>query len=339
MTRDGRLAYRPDMDRRRFLLTSLAGALAAPRAAEAQQPGKVYRIGILETIAAPVNVANLQAFRQALTAFGYVEGQNLAIEYRSAEGRAERFPALAADLVRLRVDLILTRGTPAAIEAKKATGTIPIVMAASGDPVGARLVSSLARPGGNLTGLSSVITELAGKRLELLREAFPTFSRVALLWNPSNPSSTNDFTAADAAARGLGVAPYSLEVRRREDFEPAFDTARKRRAHVMVVILDALMQNHQKQIVDLAKHHRLPDVYASREFVEAGGLMSYGVSYPDLYRRAANYVDKIFKGARPGDLPIEQPSKFELVINLKTAKALGLTIPPSLLLRADQVIE
>ena len=315
------------------------GLLAAPLAVEAQQPGKVYRIGMLETIDASLNSANLQAFRQELTALGYVEGQNLAIEYRSADGRAERFPELAEELVRLRVDLILTRGTPAAIAAKKATGTIPIVMAASGDPVGAGLVPSLARPGGNLTGLSTVITELAGKRLELLRAAFPTFSRVALLWNPSNPAAANDWREAVAAARALGVMPSSLEVRKSGDFGPAFAAAKKQRADVLVAILAALMQNHHRQIVELAKRHRLPDVYASREFVEAGGLISYGVSYPDLYRRAAIYVDRILKGAKPAELPVEQPTKFELVINMKTAKTLGLTIPQSLLGRADEVIQ
>ncbi len=320
-------------------IVAVALVLAVPLAAAAQQPGKVYQIGVLETIAASLNSENLQAFRQELTALGYVEGRNLALAYRSADGRAERFPELAAELVRRRVDLIVTRGTPAAIAAKKATTVIPIVMAASGDPLGSGLVPSLARPGGNLTGLSAVVTELAGKRLELLREAFPAFSRVAHLWNPSNPMSANDWRETIAAARALGVMASSLEVRKSEDFRPAFEAARKQRADVMVVSLDALMQNHHRQIVDLARRHRLPDVYASREFVEAGGLMAYGVSYPDLYRRAAIYVDKIFKGVRPADLPIEQPTKFELVINLKTAKVLGLTIPPSLLVRADHLIE
>ena len=315
------------------------GLVAAPLAAEAQQTRKVYRIGMLETIAASLNAANLQAFRQELRALGYVEGQNLAIEYRSAEGQAERFLGLAEELVRLQVDLIVTRGTPATSAAKKATATVPIIMAASGDPIGVGLVPNLARPGGNVTGLSSITTELGGKRLELLREALPTFSHVALLWNPTNLAARNDWKEADAAARALGLMPVSLEVRKSEDFGPAFETARKRRADVMVVILDGLVQNHQRQIVDLARRHRLPDVYASREFAEAGGLLSYGVSYSDLYRRAAIYIDKIFKGAKPADLPVEQPTKFELVINLKTAKALGLTIPPSLLLRADHVIE
>ena len=323
----------------RFITVVVLLLLTAPLGAGAQPAGKVYRIGMLETIAASLNAANLQAFRQELRALGYVEGQNLAIEYRSADGKAQRFPELAAELVRLRVDLIVTRGSPAAIAAKKATGTIPIVMAAHGDPIGTGLVPNLARPGGNVTGLSSVITELAGKRLELLREAGPTFSRVALLWNPTNPGATNDWRQVDAAARALGVMPVSLEVRKSEDFGPAFEAARKQRADAMVVIIDGLTQNHQTEIIDFARRYRLPDVYASREFTEAGGLMSYGVSYPDLYRRAAIYVDKIFKGARPGDLPVQQPTKFELVINAKTAKALGLTIPPSLVLRADQIID
>ncbi len=259
--------------------------------AQAQQAGKMWRIGVLETISASLSSANLQAFRHELMALGYVEGQNLTIDYRSADGRGERFPELATELVRLRVDLILTRGAPAAIAAKKATGMIPIVMAASGDPVGAGLVSSLARPGGNVTGLSSFIPELAGKRLELLREVLPTFSRVALLYNPTNPVATNDWRQSEAAARALRLQPSSLEVRKGEDFGPAFEAARKQRADVMVIILDGLVQNHQKKIADLASQHRLPDIYGSREFVEAGGLMSYGVSFPGLYRRAAIYVD------------------------------------------------
>jgi len=321
------------------LIATLALSLAVPLSAVAQQPRKVYRIGMLETIAASLNAANLQAFRQELRARGYLEGQNLAIEYRSAEGKAERFLGLADELVRLQVDLIVTRGTPATSAAKKATATVPIIMAANGDPIGVGLVPNLARPGGNVTGLSSVTTELGGKRLELLREALPTVSHVALLWNPTNPAARNDWREADAAARALGLMPVSLEVRKSEDFGPAFETARKQRANVMVVILGGLIQNHQRQIVDLARRHRLPDVYASREFADVGGLLSYGVSYPDLYRRAAIYIDKVFKGARPGDLPIEQPTKFELVINARTAKSLGLTIPPSLMLQADQVIE
>jgi putative ABC transport system substrate-binding protein len=313
--------------------------LTAPLPAVAQQPGKVFRIGMLETIAASLNSENLQAFRQELMVRGYVEEKNLTIEYRSADGRPERFAELAAELVRLPVDLLLTRGSPAAIAAKKATGTLPIVMAAHGDPVGTGLVSSLAHPGGNVTGLSSIITEVAGKRLELLREMLPTLSRVALLYNPTNPGATNDWRQVEAAARALHVKTSSLEIRKGEDLRRAFEAARKQRADALVVIIDGVVQNYQKEIVDLARRHRMPDVYASREFVETGGLMSYGVSYPDLYRRAAIYVDKIFKGARPADLPVEQPSKLELVINLKTARELGLAISPSLLLRADKVFE
>ena len=325
-------------------ITKLATAvvvllLVGPPGSQAQSAGKIYRIGILETVAASLNAANLQAFHQGLALLGYVEGQNLAIDYRSADTRAERFPELAAELVRLRVDLIVTRGTPATIAAKKATGTIPIVMATSGDPVGTGLVPSLANHGGNVTGLSSLTPEMAGKRLELLRAALPTLSRVAILWNPSNPAATNAWREAQAAAGSLGIMQSSLEVRKSEDIGPAFEAARKQRADVMVVVQDALVQNHRRQIIELAKRHRLPDIYASREFVEAGGLMSYGPSYPDLYRRAAIYVDKILKGARPRDLPVEQPTKFELAINLKTAKALGLTIPQSILFRADEVIQ
>jgi putative ABC transport system substrate-binding protein len=313
--------------------------LAMPLSAVAQQSGKLYRIGMLETVAASSNTENLQAFREKLNVLGYAEGQNLTIEYRSADGSAERFPGLAAELVRLPVDLIVTRGTPAALAAKKATSTIPIVMAASGDPVRTGLVQGLARPGGNLTGLTSLTPEMAGKRLQLLRAAFPTSLHVAVLWNPSNPAATNAWREAETAARVLGVVQSSLEIRKTSDIAPAFDAGRKYGANVVVVVQDALTQNHHREIVDLAKRHRLLDVYASREFVEAGGLMSYGPSYPDLYRRAAMYVDRILKGAKRADLPIEQPTKFELVVNRRTARALSLTIPPSLLVQADHVIE
>ena len=311
----------------------------APLAAEAQSAGKVYRIGILETRSTAMNAANLDAFRQGLRELGYVEGQNFVIEYRSADGRPERFPGLATELVRLKVDLIVTRGTPAVLAAKNATGSIPIVMATSADPTGFAIVSSLARPGGNVTGLSTIAVELAGKRLELLKEAIPRIARIAQLANMSSPVSVSQWRQIEVAARSLGLEPQLLDVRAPEDLARAFDTAIKQRADAVLVVNDTLTQTNVRRIVDLSAKHRLPSIFTSREFVDAGGLMAYGPNFTDLYRRAATYVDKILKGAKPGDLPVEQPTKFELVINLKTAKALGLTIPQSVLQRADQLIE
>jgi ABC-type uncharacterized transport system substrate-binding protein len=326
------------IDRRAFLAGSGAVLLAAPLAAEAQPAGKVYCIGVLEPTSMALNAANLDAFRQGLRELGYVEGRNMRIEYRSADGRSERFPDLAAELVRLKVDVILTRGTPAVMAAKNATGTIPVVMAASGDPVLSGVVSSLARPGGNVTGLSAVVVEVSGKRLELIREVAPGVSRVAALFNMSNPNDALQWKEIETAAPSLRVQLQLLDVRKPSDFAGAFDAAVKGRAGALVVGLDALTWANHRPIVDLAAKHRLPAIYGGREFVNAGGLIAYGVSYPHLYHRAANFVDKILKGAKPADLPVEQPSKFELVINLKTAKALGLTIPQSLLQRADEVI-
>jgi putative tryptophan/tyrosine transport system substrate-binding protein len=325
------------MDRRRFLLTSLAGARAAPLAAQAQQPEKVYRIGMLERTSPAINAANLDGFRQGLRELGYVEGKTFIIEYRSADGRDERFPDLATELVRLKVDLILTRGTPATLAAKNATGTIPVIIAGIGDPVGQGIVASLARPGGNVTGLSQLVTELYPKRVELLRELLPRVARIAALFNMSNPAVPPQWKEVERAARSLGVQPQLLDVRMPEDLGPAFDGAIRHRADALLVGLDTLTQTNQQLIVGLAAKHRLPAIYASMEF--AGGLIVYGVNFPDQYRRAARFADRIFKGAKPADLPIEQPTKFELIINLKTAKALGLTIPPSLRARADQVIE
>jgi len=326
------------INRRAFLAGSGAVLLAAPLAAEAQPAGKVYCIGVLEPTSMALNAANLDAFRQGLRELGYVEGRNMMIEYRSADGRSERFPDLVAELVRLKVDVILTRGTPAVMAAKNATGTIPVVMAASGDPVLSGVVSSLARPGGNVTGLSAVVVEVSGKRLELIREVAPGVSRVAALFNMSNPNDALQWKEIETAAPSLRVQLQLLDVRKPSDFAGAFDAAVKGRAGALVVGLDALTWANHRPIVDLAAKHRLPAIYGGREFVNAGGLIAYGVSYPHLYHRAANFVDKILKGAKPADLPVEQPSKFELVINLKTAKALGLTIPQSLLQRADEVI-
>jgi putative ABC transport system substrate-binding protein len=325
--------------RRTFLAGTGAVLLAAPLAAEAQQAGKVYRVGVLETTSMTSNAANFDALRRGLWELGYVEGQNLTIEYRSADGRDDRFPDLALELVRLKVDVIVTKGTPAALAAKNATGTIPIVMASSGDPVGTGIVKSLAHPGGNVTGLNAFAPEIQGKLLQLLREIVPRIARVAFLFNMSNPVLQVQWKEAEPLARSVGLQPQLLDVRTARDLDPAFDAAIRQRAGALVVGIDALTQANRGQIVEaLAKRH-LPAISREREFADAGVLVSYGVHYADLSRRAATYVDKILKGAKPADLPIEQPTKFELVINLKTAKALGLNIPQSLLLRADEVIQ
>ncbi len=313
--------------------------ILAPLAAEGQQAGKIYRIGMLETTSMALNAANLDAFRQGLRELGYVEGRNFMIEYRSADGRRERFPELATELARLKVDVILTRGTPAVMAAKNATGTIPVVMAASGDPLLSGVVAGLARPGGNVTGLSAIVVEVTGKRLQLLREVVPGVSRIASLLDMGNPNNALQWKETEIAAPSLGVQPQLLDVRKPVDFGGAFDAAIRQRAGAMVVGIDALTQANHRSIIDLAAKHRLPAIYAAREFVDAGGLVAYGVSYPHLYHRAASFVDKILKGAKPADLPVEQPTKFELVINMKTAKALGLTIPQTVILQADQVIE
>ena len=313
------------------------GLCAAPPAGHAQQAGKVYRIGMLETIPAARNAANLGAFRKTLQDLGYVEGRNLAIEYRSADGRAERFPDLAAELVRLKVDIIVTRGTPAARAAKNATATVPTVMATMGDPHA--LVGSYAQPGGNITGVTTFSTELMGKRIELLKELLPKLARIALLHNMGNPAAPPEWEETKTAARALGVQAELLDVRSPDDLGRAFDLAVRQRVDALVIGFDGLTQMHQQPIMDLVARHRLPAVYPGREFVEAGGLMAYAVNYPELYGRMARYVDRIFRGAKPGELPVEQPTKFELVFNLKAARALGLTIPQSLLLRADEVVQ
>jgi len=326
--------------RRRQFITLVGGVAAAwPLAARAQQAGRVRRIGVLETVSVMLNAANYDALRQGLRELGYVEGRNLVIEYRSADGRTGRFPDLAAELVRRDVDLIITRGTPAALAAKNVTATIPIVMAASGDPVGTHLVISLARPGGNLTGLSSVVSDLYGKRVELLKEMVPAAAVIANFFNLSNPASPLELKEIETATRSLGLRSLRFDLRNGDDIRRAFDAADREPGVALVVQPDGVLQQHRETITELAAKHRLPAIYAAREFIDAGGLALYGVSYPDLYRRAATYVDRIFKGAKPADLPIEQPTRFELVINRKTANALGLEVPPTLLARADEVIE
>jgi putative ABC transport system substrate-binding protein len=326
------------MNRRHTVLALLALG-AAPLAALAQQAGKVYRIGMLETRSIVLNAANIDAFRQGLRELGYKEGQNLEIAYRSSDGRDERFPGLASELVRLKVDLIATRGTPAALAAKNATGTIPVVMAASGDPVASGIVTSLARPGGNVTGLTSGITESYPKRVELLGELVPRAKRIAAIFNMGNPSVPPQWSIVEASARSLGIEPQLLDVRRPEDLRGAFDAAAKHRAEALVVGLDSVTQANLRPIAELAAKQRLPSIYATKEYADLGGLITYGSSDVHMYHRAATFVDKIFKGAKPTDLPVEQPTKFELVVNLKTAKALGLTIPKELLFRADRIIE
>jgi putative tryptophan/tyrosine transport system substrate-binding protein len=325
------------VDRRAFLGSLAGGVLTVAFVAEAQQAKRLYRIGMIERTSMVINAANVDSFRQGLRDHGYVEGDTFVIEYRSADGRDVRFPGLATELVRLKVDLILTRGTPAALAAQQATGTIPVVILGVGDPVGQGLVASLARPGRNITGLSAAVTEIYPKRVQLLRELVPRAARIAALINMGNPALPPQWKEIEMAARSLGIEPHLLDVRTPEDLEPAFDAATRHRADALIVGLDTLTQANQRSIVDLVAKRRLPAIYASTEF--DGGLVVYGVNYPEMYRHAASFAHKIFKGATPADLPVEEPTTFELVINLKTAKALGLTIPPSLLLRADRVIQ
>ena len=312
----------------------------APLAIEAPQAAKLYRIGVLDVVGAASNEANLSAFRQGLRELGYVEGQNLVIEYRSADGRAERFPDLATELVRLRVDVIVTRGTSAALGAKHVTETIPIVMASSGDPIFAGLVASLARPGGNVTGLHVIVPpQLAGTRLQLLKEVMPGLSRVGVLLDSGDVYSRLMMREIERVAHAIGVQLQSVDARRPADFERAFEAAILDRVDALITVEGVLTVTDLTRIVDFAAMGRLPAIYGLREFVEAGGLMAFGTDLRDLFRRSATYVHRILQGAKPADLPVEPPAKFELVINLKTAKALGLTIPPSLLRRADHVIQ
>ncbi len=329
----------PVMERRTFMAMLTGGIVVSPLAAEAQQAGKVYRVGFLGNSSAALEANLVGPFREGLRELGYVEGRNIVIEYRWAEGKYERFPALIAELAALNVDVIVTAGTPAALAVKRTTPSIPLVMAAVGDPIGVGLVASLARPGGNVTGLSAIAPELEGKRLELLREVVPKLSHIAVLWNPDNPFHAGSVKETRAAAQVLGIKAQLVGVRISEEFPAAFAAIVRERPGALLVLADRIFLHNRARIVDFGAKHRLPGVYPYRELVEAGGLMSFGPSYPGMHRRAAHYVDKILKGSKPADLPVEQPATFELIINLKAAKALGLTIPQSLLLRADEIIQ
>jgi putative tryptophan/tyrosine transport system substrate-binding protein len=312
--------------------------MLAPLAAEGQQAGKMYRIAFLGSTSPSGYASQMKAFREGLRDLGYVEGRNLVIEFRWAQGKYERLPELAAELVRLKPDVLVTHGVPGTLAAKRATETIPIVVGVVGEAVAIGAVEGLARPGGNVTGSSFFVPELNAKRLEVLREAFPRLSRVGVLLNRDNAVNMHVLKAMEQTAQALKIQLESVEARDPADLENAVSTLVKGRASAIAVEDDAMLLAHAERIAELARKHQLPTI-GFVEYARAGGLLAYGVNFPDLWRRAATYVDKILNGAKPGDLPVEQPTKFELVINLKTAKALGLTIPQTLLLRADQVIE
>jgi putative ABC transport system substrate-binding protein len=328
------------MSRQMLVLFVTTVILAFVPIAEAQQPKKVPRIGHLNAASISVTATRAEAFRQGLRDLGYVEGKNIVIEWRSGEGKEDRLPALAAELVRLKVDVIVTSGPAPTRSAKEATVTIPIVMAQDPDPVGNGFVASLSRPGGNITGLATLAPEISGKRLELLKETVPKLSRVAVLGFSSQPGNTQLVKETELAARALGVRLQYLDLLGSKDIEPAFRAAGKGRAEaVLMLVPGAILGAHRTEIAGLAVKSRLPVIYHSPVYVEDGGLMSYGVRFIDLDRRAATYVDKILKGAKPADLPVEQPMKFEFIVNLKAAKQIGLTIPPNVLVRADKVIK
>jgi len=324
---------------RRAFIATVTGILAAPLVAEAQQSNKMPRIGLLGGGSASSNAVRYEAFRQGLRELGYVEGQSIVIEERSAEGKADRLPALVAELLRLKVDVIVSAGPTVTRAVKDAHVTTPVVMGFDDDPVGSGFVSSLARPGGNITGLCSLSPGLSAKQLELLKEIIPRLSRVAVLGSSIHPGTKQSLQEMELAARAVKVELHYLDVVEAEHIEAGFEATRKLRADAVLVLTSIATFRFRRQIIDLAAKNRLPAIYFSTEWVEAGGLLAYGPSYVALFRRAAAYVDKILKGAKPADLPVEQPTQFELVINLRTAKALGLTIPPAVLLRADKVIE
>ncbi len=324
--------------RRREFITLLGGAAAAwPVALRAQ--AKIPRIGFMGNSTAALEANVVGSFCDGLRELGYQEGRNIVIEYRWADGNYARFPALVAELIAAKVDVIVTAGTPAVLAVKKATTTVPVVMVAVGDPVGTGLVPSLARPGGNLTGLSSIAPDLEGKRLDLLREIVPTLSRVAVFFNSLNTFHVVSVRQANAAAQTMGIKLQWHNIRKSEDLDGAFAAIRKERPDALLILADRVFLHNRQRMMDFTEEQRLPNVNPYKELVEAGGLMSYGPSYEDIHKRAAIYVDKIIKGAKPADLPIEQPSKFTFIINLKVAKALGLTVPSSLVTLADEVIE
>jgi putative ABC transport system substrate-binding protein len=326
--------------RRREFITLAGGAaigLSLPYKGSAQRAGEIWRLGSLQPGAAAEPV--MEAMQDRLRELGYIEGRNLVVEARWAEGKLDLLGALAVELVKSKVDVITTLSTPAALAARDATKTIPIVFTGVGDPIGSGVVPDLARPGGNATGISHLATDLSGKRLEILREIAPNMSPVVMLWNDTNPGMVLRAQETQSAAAKLGVAVISSGVHDLISFDGAFAAIKSGRGNALVTLVDPLTRQHRKRIVEFAAQRRLPAIYESREFVEVGGLVSYGPSWHAIFRRAAEYIDKIFKGAKPGDLPVEQPTKFELLINLTAAKALGLTVPASLLVRADEVIE
>jgi putative tryptophan/tyrosine transport system substrate-binding protein len=324
------------MRRREFI--AVLGAAAWPLAARGQLASKVWRVGMLDTATRELNRANMDGFLGRLRELGYVEGQNLIVHYRSADGRSERLPELVAQLIGLDVHVIVTRGTQEVLAVKNATSTIPVVMAAAADPVGLSVAASLSHPGGNITGMTSVASALASKRIGFLKELVPGIKRVVLLGDFSNLAIGVEWEELQTAARSVGIESLNSDVRRAVDVGPAFDVMSRERVEAVSVGGDGTTRSNRQLIIDLAAMKRLPAIYVAREFVDDGGLIAYATNYPDLYRRAATFVDKIFKGAKPADLPIEQPTKFELIINLKTAKSLGLTIPETLLATADELI-
>jgi len=326
------------ISRRRFLSTTVAGVLAAPRAAGAQQTGKIWRIGLLDYASDPASGSRWKALRDRLRELGYVEGQNVVFESRWSDGQRGRLPGLATELVNAKVDIIVTAGSEAAAAIKQATSSIPVVLATGGDLVALGVVPSLARPGGNVTGLTDVYSDLGGKQLELLKEASSKISRVAVLWDPANPGNTTWLGGMKVAAGALSLTLQPVEVHYPNDLEPSFSAIKIERARALSVLSNAVTTTYRTRIVDFAVTHQLPTIFEYREPVVAGGLIAYGPSQADLHRRAAYYVDRILKGAKPADLPVEQPMRIELVINVKTAKELGLTLPSTLLFQADEVI-